>query len=119
MHRGPGRLVRRKVRLGLVGPISFLVGLAPIRLLARLLIGITNVIVPGKGLRQGPFSTPEELIELADAALEDAVLEHGIRAGLHRLVSLRRGFRDVEPAASFARRCDGRRRRSRRGGRAR
>lgn len=68
-------------RVGLVaaGPVQLVLRLAPIRLLARALIGLTNWIVPGSGLRTGPFSTPEELIALADAAVEDEVIEKAER----------------------------------------
>ncbi|MDH4276461.1 MAG: hemolysin family protein, partial [Acidimicrobiia bacterium] len=59
----------------LARPIGLLLRIAPIRLLARTLIGLTNIIVPGRGLRQGPFALPEELIALADAAVEDEVIE--------------------------------------------
>lgn len=57
------------------GPVALLLRLAPIRLLARGLIGVTNWIVPGSGLRTGPFSLAEELIAFADAAVEDEVIE--------------------------------------------
>ncbi|MEL6986004.1 MAG: CNNM domain-containing protein, partial [Actinomycetota bacterium] len=68
-------------RVGLLasGPVGLLLRLAPIRLLARGLIGLTNWIVPGSGLRAGPFSTPEELIALADAAVKDEVIEKAER----------------------------------------
>ena len=39
------------------------------------LIGLTNVILPGKGLKQGPFVSEEELLALADVAVEDDVIE--------------------------------------------
>lgn len=64
-----------RAALMLAQPIGLLLRVAPIRLLARTLIGLTNVIVPGRGLRQGPFALPEELIALADAAVEDEVIE--------------------------------------------
>ena len=64
-----------RVALSLARPIGLLLRIAPIRLLARTLIGLTNIIVPGRGLRQGPFALPEELIALADAAVEDEVIE--------------------------------------------
>jgi CBS domain containing-hemolysin-like protein len=57
------------------GPVTLLLRLGPIRLLARALIGLTNWIVPGGGLQTGPFAMPEELIAFADAAVEDAVIE--------------------------------------------
>ncbi len=64
-----------RVALALARPIGLLLRIAPIRLLARTLIGLTNIIVPGRGLRQGPFALPEELIALADAAVEDEIIE--------------------------------------------
>jgi putative hemolysin len=36
-------------------PVAALAGFAPIRLLSRALIGITNVLLPGKGLKHGPY----------------------------------------------------------------
>jgi putative hemolysin len=56
-------------------PVSAVVRFTPVRLVARVLIGVTNLIVPGKGLRQGPFASAQELLALADAAVEDAVIE--------------------------------------------
>lgn len=64
-----------RAALFLAGPIALLLRVAPIRLLAKTLIGLTNIIVPGRGLRQGPFAIPEELLALADAAVEDEVIE--------------------------------------------
>ncbi len=64
-----------RIALASSGPIALLLRLAPIRILADALIGITNIIVPGRGLGLGPFSSPEELIAFADAAVEDEVLE--------------------------------------------
>ena len=46
---------------------------------ADLLIVITNVILPGKGLHQGPFVTEEELIALAGEAAEAGGIEEGER----------------------------------------
>ncbi|MEL7157244.1 MAG: hemolysin family protein [Actinomycetota bacterium] len=68
-----------RVALALARPVILVSRFAPIRLLANALIAVTNVIVPGRGLRQGPFSTPEELIAMADAAVEDDVLAKGER----------------------------------------
>ncbi len=64
-----------RTALVLAGPVGALLGFAPTRLLARALIGLTNIVMPGKGLRQGPFAVPEELIALADAAVEDDVID--------------------------------------------
>jgi CBS domain containing-hemolysin-like protein len=42
---------------------------------ARGLIKIANVIMPGKGLPQGPFVTEEEIRAMAEVASEEAVIE--------------------------------------------
>lgn len=74
-----GILHTDRVALAAAGPVGALVRFAPVRLMARALIGVTNVLVPGKGLRQGPFASAQELLALADAALEDEVIEQGER----------------------------------------
>ncbi len=70
-----GILHAERVAIALARPVAAFATAGPIRLLAAGLIGLSNVIVPGKGLRRGPFASPEELIALADAAVEDEVLE--------------------------------------------
>lgn len=45
------------------------------RWIADVLISITNVILPGKGLEQGPFVTEEEIIALMGEAAEASVIE--------------------------------------------
>ncbi len=64
---------RAAVALG--GTVSTLVGSPPVSWIARFLVWFTNLIVPGKGLQTGPFATPQEFIALADAAVEDEVLD--------------------------------------------
>jgi CBS domain containing-hemolysin-like protein len=70
-----GILRADRTALVLAGPVEVIARFAPIRYLADALISLTNVIVPGKGLRQGPFSSALELIALADAAVEDDVID--------------------------------------------
>ncbi len=74
-----GILHADRAALVLARPVILLVGFPPVRFLARMLIGLSNLIVPGEGIRTGPFSLPEELIALADAAFEDDVLEESER----------------------------------------
>ncbi len=50
-----------------------------LRLPARALIGVANVILPGKGLKKGPFVTEEEILALAEEAMEHAVIEESER----------------------------------------
>lgn len=56
-------------------PVAWLVAFAPLRWLSRALIGLTNVILPGKGLKEGPFVSEQELLALADVAVEEDVIE--------------------------------------------
>ena len=49
----------------------------------RLLILIGNAITPGRGFREGPFSTETELRELVDMAEASAVIESGERKMIH------------------------------------
>ena len=80
-----------RAALAAARPIKALAGWGPLRLLSRGLIGLTNVILPGKGLKRGPYTSEEELLAVADLAVEDAVIEAeerrahrvGHRAGRH------------------------------------
>ncbi|MGZ4706384.1 MAG: CNNM domain-containing protein, partial [Acidimicrobiales bacterium] len=56
-------------------PVAMLAHLWPIRLASRGLIGLANIILPGKGLKEGPFVSEEELLAFADVAVEEAVIE--------------------------------------------
>jgi CBS domain containing-hemolysin-like protein len=51
--------------------------------LPRLLILIGNAITPGRGFREGPFSTETELREMVDFAEASAVIESGERKMIH------------------------------------
>ncbi|HUS60606.1 MAG TPA: hemolysin family protein [Acidimicrobiales bacterium] len=58
----------------------------PLRMLSRGLIGLSNVILPGKGLKQGPFVTEQEILAMADVAMEEEVLEREERALIHSII---------------------------------
>ncbi|MGH9280741.1 MAG: hemolysin family protein [Acidimicrobiales bacterium] len=58
----------------------------PVRLLSRGLIGLANLVVPGKGLKRGPFVSEEELLALADVAEEEEVIERTERALIHSII---------------------------------
>jgi putative hemolysin len=68
-------------------PIRALVRLWPLRLLSRALIGLANVIVPGKGLKQGPFVSEQELLGIVGAAAEDEVIEAEERELIESIIS--------------------------------
>ena len=63
----------------------FLSNFAPLRYLSRGLIGIANAVLPGKGLKQGPFVTEEEIRTMADVAAEEDSIERGERKLIHSI----------------------------------
>ena len=67
-------------------PVAALVAFPPIRIVSRGLIGLTNVILPGKGLKKGPFVSEEELLAFADVAVEEDVIEHEERELIESII---------------------------------
>ncbi|HJV09650.1 MAG TPA: hemolysin family protein [Acidimicrobiales bacterium] len=66
--------------------VSTIVRFPPIRLLARALIGLTNIIIPGRGLKEGPYISEQELLALADVAVEEDVIEREERQLIHSII---------------------------------
>jgi putative hemolysin len=64
----------------------FVARLAPVRLLSRALIGVANVIVPGRGLEQGPYLSAEEFLAVADLGVEEGVIEADERALIESII---------------------------------
>jgi CBS domain containing-hemolysin-like protein len=56
--------------------------------IATLLIVIGNAITPGRGFRDGPFSSEVELRELVDMAEQRGVVEHGEREMIQSVFAL-------------------------------
>jgi len=70
----------------LVAPIlSFLTNFAPLRLLSRALIGLANVVLPGRGLKEGPFVSEEEIRQMADVAADEEAIERDERKLIHSI----------------------------------
>jgi putative hemolysin len=67
-------------------PMAWLVSFPPLRLISRGLIGLTNVLLPGKGLKQGPFVSEQELLGIVEAAAEDEVIEHEERELIESII---------------------------------
>ena len=63
----------------------FLTQFAPLRGLSKLLIGVANVVLPGKGLKTGPFVTEEEIRTMADVAASEDVIEREEQALIHSI----------------------------------
>jgi CBS domain containing-hemolysin-like protein len=56
--------------------------------LPQLLIVVGNIITPGRGFSEGPFSSEAELRELVDLAEASQVIESGERAMIHSVFEL-------------------------------
>ncbi|MGE0137616.1 MAG: hemolysin family protein [Ilumatobacteraceae bacterium] len=56
-------------------PVTALVRFPLLRWISRGLIGLTNVIVRGKGLEKGPFVNERELLGIVEAAAKEGVVE--------------------------------------------
>ncbi len=81
-----GRQHSETVALWAAWPLMFVTGiLGPI---PKLLIAIGNAITPGKGFREGPFSTETELRELVDMAEASALIAAGERRMIHSVFDL-------------------------------
>jgi len=71
--------------LALTPMLWFLTHFAPLRWLSNLLIGVANVVLPGKGLKQGPFVTEEEIRTMADVAASEDSIEREERRLIHSI----------------------------------
>ena len=65
---------------------ALLVGFYPLRMISQALIGLTNIVVKGKGLQQGPFIGEQEFLGMVEAAVEDEVIEHEERALIESII---------------------------------
>jgi putative hemolysin len=63
-----------------------LVAFPPLRGVSRLLIGLTNVLLPGKGLKEGPYVSEQELLGIVGAAADDEVIEHEERQLIESII---------------------------------
>lgn len=86
---GPRTLGRQHAyTLGIISaPVLWAVGIL-LTPLTRLLILIGNAVTPGKGFRNGPFSTEIELREVVDLATERGVVEDDERRMIQSVIDL-------------------------------
>jgi CBS domain containing-hemolysin-like protein len=81
-----GRQHAETFALLVAGPVTaFTRVLGP---LPRVLILAGNAITPGKGFREGPFSSETELREMVDIAEQSALIESGERKMIHSVFEL-------------------------------
>ena len=65
--------------------LVFVTGFWPLRVLTNGFIGIANVVLPGRGLRHGPFVTEAEILTMADVAAQEAAIETEERELIHSI----------------------------------
>ena len=75
-----------RAALAMARPTLALVSFPPLRLISNALIGLANVLMPGKGLKQGPFVSERELLGIVEAAAEDEVIEHEERELIESII---------------------------------
>jgi magnesium and cobalt exporter, CNNM family len=84
--RTVGRQHSERVALVSAAPLWFVTAvLGP---LPKVLILVGNALTPGKGFREGPFSTETELRELVDLAEASSLIESGERKMIHDVLEL-------------------------------
>ncbi|MBW8824863.1 MAG: HlyC/CorC family transporter [Acidobacteria bacterium] len=66
--------------------VRFLAASLPVRLLTRALIGASNILLPGKGHPAGPAASEEELLALADVAVEAGEIESEERTLIRSII---------------------------------
>ena len=74
-----------RAALRLAGPLYWLVNFPPLRVFSKMLIGVANVLLPGKGLKKGPYTTEEDIRTMADVAADEKVIEREERRLIHSI----------------------------------
>lgn len=70
-----------------LSPFVYWLGVA-VYPLTRVLIGVANVLLPGKGLARGPFMSEREIRHIVDVAEEEEVIEEQEREMIHSIFEL-------------------------------
>ncbi|MGL5823240.1 MAG: hemolysin family protein [Nocardioides sp.] len=81
-----GRIHAETFALWAAGPVVALTSL--LGPLPTALIAVGNAITPGRGFREGPFSTETELREMVDMAEASSLIEEGERRMIHSVFEL-------------------------------
>ena len=81
-----GQQHSERVALAVAGPVMMMTRvLGPV---SRTLIAVGNAMTPGKGYREGPFSSEAELREFVDLAEASRLIESGERRMIHSVFEL-------------------------------
>ncbi len=70
-----------------LGPFVYWLGKS-VYPVTRLLIGVANVLLPGKGLARGPFMSEDEIRHIVDVAEQEEVIEEEEREMIHSIFEL-------------------------------
>jgi putative hemolysin len=65
--------------------LSFVTGFPLLRMLSGLFIGFANIVLPGKGMRHGPFTTEADILTMADVAAQEDTIETEERELIHSI----------------------------------
>jgi len=74
-----------RAALAVSGFLHFVTRFPPLHGLSSALIRLANVILPGKGIKEGPFVTEEEILTMADVAADEDVIEREERKLIHSI----------------------------------
>jgi len=66
--------------------IRLLMAFAPLGWVTRGLIALSNFILPGKGIKAGPYTSDQMLRAIADEAAKEDVIEHEERTLIHSII---------------------------------
>jgi CBS domain containing-hemolysin-like protein len=67
-------------------PVRAITAFPPLRMISAGLIGLTNVLVKGRGLESGPFVSEQEFLGIVEAAAQDEVIEHEERELIESII---------------------------------
>jgi len=67
-------------------PVYLLVSFWPVRLLSAASIGIANVLLPGRASKQSQYVSENEILALADAAVEEDVIQEEERVLIEQII---------------------------------
>jgi putative hemolysin len=74
-----------RAALALSGFLWAVTNFPPLRFVSRSLISAANVLLPGKGIKDGPFVTEEDLRAMADVAADERAIEREERKLIHSI----------------------------------
>ena len=74
-----------RAAMAVSGILTFVTRFPPLRIATRGFIGLANVVLPGRGLRGGPFVTEAEILTMADVAAQEASIETEERELIHSI----------------------------------